>query len=222
MAPIPPSRDMNRVPVQAPEEAAMVRPHCAVFIATSLDGFIALPDGSIRWLDAVQLDGEDYGFGSFFDSVDTLLMGRLTWESVLHFDEWPYAGKRVVVLTHRTAEGKHGESFRSGEPAAVLAELHAEGARRVYVDGGAVISQFLHEGLLDELTLSIVPVLLGDGIRLFQGGPARNRLHLAESHAYPNGLVQLRYSIRRADPEPPAGSPSGRRRARSARRPPSP
>jgi dihydrofolate reductase len=187
---------MNGVQVQAPQEAAVVRPHCAVFIATSLDGFIALPDGSIRWLDAVQLDGEDYGFASFFDSVDTLLMGRLTWETVLGFGEWPYAGKRVVVLTHRAAEGSHGELFRSGEPAAVLAELHAEGARRVYVDGGAVISQFLREGLLDELTLSIVPVLLGDGIRLFQGGQPRRSLRLAESHAYPSGLVQLRYSLR--------------------------
>jgi dihydrofolate reductase len=172
----------------------MVRPHCAVFIATSLDGFIALPDGSIKWLDAVQLDGEDYGFGAFFASVDTLLMGRLTWETVLRFDEWPYAGKRVVVLTHRPAEARHGESFRAGEPAAILAALQAEGARRVYVDGGAVISQFLAEGLVDELTLSVVPILLGDGIRLFQGGLPRRALRLASSHAYPSGLVQLRYA----------------------------
>jgi dihydrofolate reductase len=172
----------------------MVRPQCAVFIATSLDGFIALPDGSIKWLDAVQLDGEDYGFGAFFASVDTLLMGRLTWETALRFDEWPYSGKRVVVLTHRPAEARHGESFRAGEPAAILAALQAEGAQRVYVDGGAVISQFLAEGLVDELTLSVVPMLLGDGIRLFQGGLPRRALRLTSSHAYPSGLVQLRYA----------------------------
>ncbi|HSN13112.1 MAG TPA: dihydrofolate reductase family protein [Anaeromyxobacteraceae bacterium] len=172
----------------------MVRPHCAVFIATSLDGFIALPDGSIKWLDAVQLDGEDYGFGAFFASIDTLLMGRLTWETVLRFDEWPYGGKRVVVLTHRPAEARHGESFRAGEPTAVLAALAAEGARRVYVDGGAVISQFLREGLVDELTLSVVPMLLGEGIRLFQGGQPRRPLRLTASRAYPSGLVQLRYA----------------------------
>ncbi len=172
----------------------MVRPKCAVFIATSVDGFIALPDGSIKWLDAVQLDGEDYGFGAFFESVDTLVMGRLTWETVLRFDEWPYKGKRVVVLTHRAAEARHGEAFRSGEPATILAQLHAEGARRVYVDGGAVISQFLREGLVDELTISIVPIVLGDGIRLFQGGLARHALRLSGSHAYPSGLVQLRYA----------------------------
>src|SRR5574341_157290 len=147
----------------------MDRPRCAVFIATSLDGFIALPDGSVKWLDAVRLDGEDYGFDAFFASVDTLLMGRLTWETVLGLGEWPYQGKRVVVLTHRPAEGSHGESFRAGEPAQLLAELHAEGARHVYVDGGQVISQFLREGLVDELTLSVVPMLLGAGIPLFRG-----------------------------------------------------
>lgn len=172
----------------------MVRPQCAVFIATSLDGFIALPDGSIKWLDAVQLDGEDYGFAAFFASIDTLVMGRLTWETVLRFDEWPYAGKRVVVLTHRPAEGRHGESFESGEPAAILARLHAGGARRVYVDGGAVISQFFREELVDELTVSVVPIVLGDGIRLFQGGLPRRALRLTGSHAYPSGLVQLRYT----------------------------
>jgi dihydrofolate reductase len=172
----------------------MVRPQCAVFVATSIDGFIALPDGSVRWLDAVQLDGEDYGFGAFFGTIDTLLMGRLTWETVQRLDAWPYAGKRVVVLTHRPAEGTHGESFRAGEPAALLAALYAEGARRVYVDGGAVISQLVREGLVDELTLSIIPLVLGDGIRLFQGALPRRALRLASSHAYPSGLVQLRYA----------------------------
>jgi dihydrofolate reductase len=182
----------------------MARPHCAVFIATSLDGFIALPDGSVKWLDAVRLDGEDYGFDAFFASVDTLLMGRLTWESALGFEAWPYAGKRVVVLSHRPAEARHGESFRAGEPAELLAALHAEGARRVYVDGGQVISRFLRDGLVDELTISIVPTLLGHGIRLFQGELPRRPLRLAGSHAYPSGLVQLRY-VPWTPHEPPKG-----------------
>jgi dihydrofolate reductase len=192
----------------------MARPHCAVFIATSLDGFIALPDGSVKWLDAVRLDGEDYGFDAFFASVDTLLMGRLTWETVLRLGEWPYAGKRVVVLTHRPAEGRHGESFRAGEPAALLAQLRAEGARRVYVDGGQVISQFLREGRVDELTVSIVPTLLGQGTRLFQGELPRRALRLASSHVYPSGLVQLRYVP--WAPPPPAKAPKKRRRPPAA------
>lgn len=189
-------------------------PHCAVFIAASLDGYIALPDGSVKWLDAVRLDGEDYGFDAFFASVDTLLMGRLTWETVLRLGEWPYQGKRVVVLTHRPAEGRHGERFRAGEPAELLAQLGAEGARRVYVDGGQVISQFLRAGLVDELTLSVIPTILGRGIRLFQGELPRRALRLASSHVFPSGLVQLRYAPL-APPPPEKRKPKRRQRGRS-------
>jgi dihydrofolate reductase len=180
-------------PRRSPSEAAMDRPRCAVFVAMSLDGYIALPDGSVEWLDAVRIDGEDYGFDAFFASVDTMLMGRLTWESALRFEPWPYAGKRIVVLTHRPAEGSHGESFRAGEPTAILAGLHAEGARSVYVDGGEVISRFLREGLLDELTISVIPMVLGDGIRLFKGELPRRAMRLAGSRVFSSGLVQLRY-----------------------------
>lgn len=190
----------------------MDRPRCAVFIATSLDGFIALPDGSVKWLDAVRLDGEDYGFDAFFASVDTLLMGRLTWETVVGLGEWPYAGKRVVVLTHRPAAAAHGEVFRAGEPAALVAGLQAEGARRIYVDGGQVISQFLRAGLVDELTISIVPTLLGHGIPLFQGETPRRALRLASSHVYPSGLVQLRYVPLAPPPPPPPARKKRRRR----------
>jgi dihydrofolate reductase len=173
----------------------MARPNTAVFIGSSLDGFIARRDGSFDWLDVVDAEGEDYGFATFFGSVDTLLVGRTTWETACRFPEWPYGGKRVVVLTHRAAQGGHGELFWSGEPDAVLARLAAEGARRVYLDGGAVVSQFLAADLVDELTVSLVPYLLGDGIRLFQGGERQPErlLRLASSRAYPSGLVQLTY-----------------------------
>ena len=173
----------------------MPRPHCAVFIATSLDGFIARRDGSIDWLDAVRVDGEDYGFAEFFGSVDTLVVGRATWETVRGFAEWPYAGKRVVVLTHRTAAGEHGERFLAGEPATLLERLQGEGAHRVYVDGGTVVSQFIRAGMIDDLTVSIIPVLLGDGIRLFQAQERQPErpLQLAGSRAFASGLVQLRY-----------------------------
>jgi dihydrofolate reductase len=171
----------------------MARPTCAVFIAASLDGFIARPDGGLDWLRAVEREGEDYGFAPFFASVDALLVGRGTWEVVLGFDPWPYGTKRVVVLTSRPATGAHGEGFHSGDPAPLLARLHAEGVRRVYVDGGATVSRFLAAGLVDELTVSVIPVLLGDGIRLFQGGYPERSLALESSRAFPSGLVQLRY-----------------------------
>src|SRR5262245_28731538 len=111
----------------------MSRPRCSVFIATSLDGYIARRDGSLDWLDAVQRPGEDYGFGAFYASVDTLVMGRGTYETALGFAAWPYAGKRVVVLTHAPRASRHGERFHAGDPAALLESLHAEGARHVYV-----------------------------------------------------------------------------------------
>jgi dihydrofolate reductase len=172
---------------------AGVRPRCSVFIATSLDGFIARRDGGIDWLSIVERPGEDYGYARFFSDVDALIIGRRTYDVARGFPAWPYAGKRCVVLTHDPPAALHGETFHTGAPAPLLARLHAEGVRRAYVDGGAVIRLFLRENLIDDLTLSIVPVLLGDGLPLFDASvPARN-LRLAASRSFPSGLVRLTY-----------------------------
>jgi dihydrofolate reductase len=160
----------------------------SVFIATSLDGYIARRDGSIGWLDIVASPGEDYGFSAFYATVDTLVMGRGTYDTALGFETWPYAGKRVIVLTHRPGEAKHGEEFFAG----AVSEL-SNLPGRVYVDGGNVIRQFLAAGLIDDITLSIIPVVLGDGIRLFDAGTGEHRLRLDEHRAFATGLVQLRY-----------------------------
>jgi len=172
------------------------RPHCSVFIATSVDGFIARTDGSIDFLDLVERPGEDYGFGEFFESVDTLVLGRVTYETALSFETWPYAGKRVVVLSRSGHPSIHGETFTHRAPGDLLAELGDEGSRRIYVDGGQAISSFLAEGLVDELTISVVPILLGDGIRLFRSGFGETRLTLGATDAYESGLVMLRYRRR--------------------------
>src|SRR5882757_8229591 len=137
------------------------RPRCSVFIAASLDGYIARADGGIDWLSVVERAGEDYGYTEFLGGVDTLVMGRRTYDTVLGFDEWPFAGKRCIVLTHaRPTSPRADEEFASGAPAALLEQLGRQGVRRVYVDGGAVIRQFLSAGLVDDLTLSVIPVLL--------------------------------------------------------------
>ena len=171
----------------------MVRPRCSAFLAASLDGFIARPDGGLDWLRAVEASGEDYGFAEFFSSVDTLSVGRATYDVVLGFAEWPYAGKRVVVLTHRPPAPRHGETFASGTPEEIVASLGAAGARHVYVDGGATVSAFLRARLLDELTVSVIPVVLGDGIRLFQPPLPERTVVLRDARAFPSGLVRLRY-----------------------------
>jgi dihydrofolate reductase len=175
----------------------MPRPGTAAFLGMSLDGFIAGPNDELDWLERGGGPPEDHGFTAFFGSVDALLIGRRTWDVVRGFPEWPYGEKPVHVLTHRPGEARHGERFHAGVPAAVLEALGAAGARRVYVDGGAVVSQVLAAGLLDELTVSILPVVLGAGIRLFQETGPERWLTLESSRPFAGGMVQLRYVARR-------------------------
>lgn len=174
------------------------RPRCSVFLATSLDGFIARADDSLDWLGAVQVDGEDYGYGAFARDVDAVVLGRRTYEITLAFDAWPHEGKRCVVLSRRTLAPRHGEEIVAEAPSSLVERLGREGVRRVYVDGGAVIRSFLAEGLIDDLTVSVVPVLLGDGIALFGHGIGEHRLVLERTLPFPSGLVQLRYRVERA------------------------
>jgi dihydrofolate reductase len=170
---------------------------CSVFIATSLDGYIARPDGGLDWLRRVEREGEDYGYKQFADTVDVLVTGRGTYDVVRDFETWPYPGKRVIVLTHRPAESLYGEEFHAGPIAELVRRLVGEGVHRVYVDGGVVIQQFLAAGLIDDLTISIIPVVLGDGIRLFGGGQPERGLVLDGTETFPSGLVQLRYRTER-------------------------
>jgi dihydrofolate reductase len=170
---------------------------CSVYIAMSLDGFIARSDGRFDWLSTVERAGEDYGYKKFHDSVDTMIVGRKTYETVLAFDPWPYAGKRCVVMTHAAPQAKHGEELFAGPPDALVARLSAEGAKRAYVDGGAVIQQFLAAGLIDDMTVSVIPILLGEGIRLFGKTGRDVPLRLVASRGFESGLVQLEYSCRR-------------------------
>src|SRR5689334_596669 len=99
---------------------------CSVFIAMSLDGFIARRDGDIEWLSRVELPGEDYGYAAFAASVDVLVMGRGTYDTALGFPSWPYAGRRVIVLTHREAARRDGVELYTGTPADLVARLRAE------------------------------------------------------------------------------------------------
>lgn len=170
-----------------------------MFIAVSLDGFVAGADDSLDFLSRFEKSGEDYGFAAFFASVDAMVVGRRTYDVVRGFETWPYGDKRIVVLTHRAAEPRHGETFFTGEPGALVDSLAREGVRRVYVDGPKVIRQFLAAGLIDDLTLSVIPVVLGGGIPLFGEGAGPERwLALEGTQSWPSGLVQLRYRVEAA------------------------
>jgi len=179
-------------------EVCSLTPSFSVFIATSLDGFIARPDGGLDWLDAVQSPTEDYGYLSFFDSVDALLLGSGTYDTVRTFPEWPYGDKPCYVATSQQRRAVHKEVFVRGNPVELARQLRERGHSKVYLDGGRLIRSFLATGLVDELILSVVPVLLGSGIPLFreegvEGTYGEHRLRLGSSQAYPTGLVQLRY-----------------------------
>jgi dihydrofolate reductase len=166
-----------------------------VFIGVSVDGFIARPDGDVSWLEEKGRGAGDNGFGAFMDRVDHVLLGRVTYETVAGFGVWPYAGKQVLVLSRHLAAGDgRVRVVRSVDEAVALFD---EGARNAYVDGGQVIRTFLAAGLVDELTLTAVPVLIGDGIRPFGPLPADLDLTHVSTEVLGEGLVQSRYRVRR-------------------------
>ena len=169
----------------------------SVFVGTSLDGFIARPNGELDFLP--EGGGEPHGYDEFFASVDALVIGRKTFETVLTFKTWPYGDKRVVVLSSRpldlsAANGGVVEQM-SGAPAEIVARLAASGADHLYIDGGITIQRFLRAGLIGRLIITRVPVLIGEGIPLFGALPRDIHLrHVATRH-YQSGLVQSEYEI---------------------------
>jgi dihydrofolate reductase len=172
----------------------------SVFVGTSVDGFIARPDGALDFLDSG--GGDAHGYEEFIATVDTIVMGRKTFETVLGFGvPWPFGGKRAVILSSRpldlsVVKGGSVEQM-SGEPAEIAARLEASGARHVYVDGGITIQRFLRAGLIDRLVVTRVPVLIGQGIPLFGSLPHDVPLRHVATRSYPSGLVQSEYEVSR-------------------------
>ena len=169
----------------------------SVFIGTSVDGFIARPNGDLDFLP--EGGGEPHGYDEFMASVDALVIGRKTFETVLAFATWPYGNKRVVVLSSRPVDfsavrGGVVEQM-AGPPAEIVRKLAASGVRHVYVDGGITIRGFLRAGLVQRLIITRVPVLIGDGIPLFGALPRDVRLHHIATEHYPSGLVKSEYQV---------------------------
>jgi dihydrofolate reductase len=169
----------------------------SVFVGTSVDGFIARPNGDLDFLPPG--GGEPHGYDEFMASVDALVIGRKTFETVLAFPAWPYGDKRVVVLSSRPVDlsGVRGGVVEqmAGPPAEIVRKLAASGARHLYVDGGVTIQGFLRAGLVQRLVITRVPVLIGDGIPLFGTLPRDVRLHHVATQQYPSGLVKSEYQV---------------------------
>lgn len=162
-----------------------------LFVASSLDGYIARTDGSVDWL----FIDNDYGYSSFYESVGVVVMGRKTYEQVLTFGDYPYRGKEGIVLSH----SKAGQSdahvrFMAGSLSDLVAELRGLSGQDIWLVGGAELTKdFLAAQLVDELILSIHPVLLGSGISLFVAQQVEQPLALVSCQPFDSGLVQLHY-----------------------------
>jgi dihydrofolate reductase len=175
--------------------------YLSLFIATSLDGYIAGPDDDLSFLKAVEKEGEDYGYADFIASVDTIIIGRRTYDWVVkeigsgHYDN----GTRDVYVVTRTTRPDVGRTkFYSGKLTELVQDLKSKPGQNIYCDGGAeVIHELLKEDLIDELTISVIPILLGDGIRLFKDSRPEQQLEVIDSKAFDTGLVQLRYRRKR-------------------------
>ena len=169
----------------------------SVFVGTSVDGFIARRDGALDFLPAG--GGQPHGYDEFMATVDALVIGRNTFETVLAFPSWPYGEKRVVVLSSRAIDfsGALGGVVEqmAGAPAEIVAKLAARGVRHIYVDGGITIQGFLRAGLVQRLTITRVPVLIGEGIPLFGSLPRDIRLRHVATQAYASGLVKSEYEV---------------------------
>lgn len=171
-----------------------------VFIATSLDGYIARPSGAIDWLvDGWPEVGHDYGFAEFMKTVDGLVMGRGTFDKVKTFESWLY-NKPVVVMSRTLRErdipaalaGK--VELSDAEPAQLMHDLGVRGWRRAYVDGGKIIQSFLRDGLIEDMVLTRIPILLGEGLPLFGDLAKDMKFAHLKTTAYASGFVQSHYS----------------------------
>jgi dihydrofolate reductase len=166
-----------------------------LYIAQSLDGYIAQENDDLSFLSMVAQEGEDYGYADFYQSVDTIILGRKTYDWVMtQVEEFPHADKKTFVLTRQTKPSIGEVQFYNGDLKALVNSLKQEKGGTIFIDGGAeVVNALLKEHLIDRFIISVIPVLLGGGVRLFYDKYPMQDLALLTARSYPKGLVQLHY-----------------------------
>ncbi len=176
----------------------------SVYIGSILDGFIAREDGDIGWLDDANKNvtpGEDFGFHRFLESVDLIVMGRKTFEQVQALENWTYEDKKLIVLTSkRNLEipeklKRIATTSNTLNPTKLIKELSDQSINHIYIDGGLVIQEFLSAGLVDEITVTIVPIIIGRGISFSKLLPKDLHLDHLKTTVYEFGFVQNKYKI---------------------------
>ncbi len=177
---------------------------CVMYLGMSVDGFISRPDGGIDWLETVDVGDDDLGFTDFMASIDSLIMGRVTFEQFLGFGvPWPYGDVQVVILSTTRGpdlippELADRAVVRAGEPADILAELEALGCTSAYIDGGDAVRRFLAAGVVTELALARLPILIGEGISPFGKLPADLELTHTKTEVRAGGIVKSWYRVGR-------------------------
>ena len=165
-----------------------------IYIATSIDGYIARSDGSIDWLPSPEDNEEDFGYNKFYDSIDALIMGATTYKQVLGFGDWPYPGKISYVVTNRNLSTKRTDVlFIKGGVEEVLKNVKEKDYKRIWLmGGGSLISSFINRGLVNEYIITLIPTILGSGISLYQS-VTELKLDLVDTKSYPSGIVELHY-----------------------------
>lgn len=160
----------------------------------SLDGYIAKPNDDLSFLSAVEQEGEDYGYESFISTVSTVILGRKTYDWVLKNAEFPHKEKETYVLTRTKRENNGKVKFFNGELSALIAKLKMEPGMNIFCDGGAeTAGRLLLADLIDELRISVIPIILGNGVSLFKNNTNEIKLKLISSKSYPAGLIQICY-----------------------------
>lgn len=166
-----------------------------LYISMSLDGYIASKENALDFLSLVEQEGEDYGYNDFVQSVDAVIIGRKTYEKVLAMGyAYPHTDKDVYIVTRTPRPAIGSFQFYTGDLGTLVRRLKAEPGKAIYCDGGAEIAnELMQADLIDEYIISIIPVLLGDGIRLFKDGRPEQTLSLLSSKQFEKGLTQLHY-----------------------------
>jgi dihydrofolate reductase len=172
-----------------------------VYIACSLDGYIAKPQDDLSFLSLVEKEGEDYGYSEFIHTVDTVIMGRRTYDWVMkQVSEFPHVDKDTYIITRSSIPDMGKIRFYNGPLKALIQELKNQPGKNIFCDGGGqIVYELLKEKLVDELIISIIPVFLGDGIPLFKSGRPEQDLTLASCRNFDTGLVQLHYKMAMED-----------------------
>jgi len=169
-----------------------------VYISMSLDGFLATRDDDLSWLSIAEKEGVDYGYASFTESVDTYIVGRKTYDVVRNLLDGAFPqGKQYdcYVITRREKSPENGVTFYTGNLEELIRDIKSKPGKNIYCDGGGVLVKLLMEhDLIDEYIISVMPIILGDGKRLFQGGTPQLNIKLQSSEQYETGVVQLRYA----------------------------